>query len=162
MINKINQNVFQLNFQIFGSTVYLVKLNDKNILIDTSSKENEQELIRNLNQLDIKPEDINILILTHSHWDHIGNNGLFKNAKIITNKNSGELPKEFKSIQTPGHTQDSFCILYEDILFSGDTIFHRGGRGRTDLPDGNEEQISESIEKLKKINYEILCPGHID
>ena len=162
MINKINQNIFQLNFQTFGSTVYFIKLNNQNILIDTSSKENQQELLKDLNQLNITPKDINILILTHSHYDHVGNNDLFKNAKIITNNNTNDLPKELKPIQTPGHTQDSFCILYDDILFSGDTIFHEGGRGRTDLPGGNEQQILESIEKLKQLNYKTLCPGHID
>ena len=153
---------FQLSFQTFGSTVYLIKLQEKIILIDTSSEENKQELLKDLNELDTKPEDINILITTHSHGDHVGNNDLFKNAKIITNENLNDLPKEFEPIKTPGHTKDSFCILYEDILFSGDTIFHEGGRGRTDLPGGNEEQILESIDKLKKVNYKILCPGHID
>ena len=162
MIQEIKPNVFQLHFQTFGSTVYLVKLNDKNILLDTSSGENKQELLQDLKQLELTPEKINTLIITHSHWDHIGNNGLFKKAKLITNENLNELPKEFEPIKTPGHTQDSFCILYEDILFSGDTIFHEGGRGRTDLPGGNEQQILESIEKLKTSNYKILCPGHID
>ena len=162
MINKIKPNIFQLNFKTFGSTVYLIKLNNQNILIDTSSKENQQELLEDLTQLNINPENIDTLILTHSHYDHVGNNDLFKNAKTITNNNTNDLPKELKPIQTPGHTQDSFCILYDDTLFSGDTIFHNNGRGRTDLPGGNEQQIIESIEKLKQLNYKILCPGHID
>jgi len=162
MITKIKLNVSQLNFQTFGSTVYLIKLNSQNIMIDTSTEENKQELIQDLKKLNLNPEDINILIITHNHWDHTGNIDLFKNAKIITNKNTQDLPQELKPIQTPGHTQDSFCILYDDTLFSGDTIFHNGGRGRTDLPGGNTQQILESIEKLKNINYKILCPGHID
>jgi len=162
MINKIKDNVFQLSFETFGSTVYLIKLEEKNILIDASSEENKEELLKDLKELELSPEDIDILILTHSHWDHIGNKDIFTKAKQIINKNLEELPNELEPIQTPGHTQDSFCILYEDILFSGDTIFHEGGRGRTDLPGGNEEQILESIENLKQIDYKILCPGHID
>ena len=162
MINKIKSNVFQRDFKQSGSTVYLIKIDDKNILIDSSSEENKQELIDDLNELNLKPENIDTLILTHDHWDHIGNNDLFTNAKIITNKNIEDLPKQFKPIQTPGHTQDSFCILYDDILFSGDTIFHEGGRGRTDLPGGNEQQILNSIKNLKEVNYKILCPGHIN
>lgn len=161
MINKIKSNVHQLHFNTFGSTVYLINLDDKNILIDTSTKENKEELISNLSQLNTKPEDINLLIITHDHYDHAGNNNLFQNAKLITHNNTEYLPKEFTQIQTPGHTSDSFCVFYDDILFSGDTIFHHNGRGRTDLPGGNEQQILNSIKKLKQINYKILCPGHI-
>lgn len=160
MISKISENVFQLYFDTFGSTVYVLRL-EKNILIDTSSKENKEELIKDLNELKLNPEDINMIILTHSHWDHAGNLELFKNAEIISYKNTQSLPSFLKPIKTPGHTKDSFCLLYKDILFSGDTIFHKEGRGRTDLPGGSEKQIEKSIEKLKKIKYNILCPGHV-
>jgi len=160
MIHQISKNVFQLYFDTFGSTVYILKL-EKNIIIDTSSENNREELINDLKELKLKPEDIDIVILTHNHWDHIGNLNLFKNAKIINNKNLNQLPEIIKPIKTPGHSQDSLCFLYKDLLFSGDTIFHGQGRGRTDLPGGNEKQIQESIEKLKTIKYNILCPGHI-
>ena len=160
MISKISPNVSQLYFDTFGSVVYVLKL-EKNILIDTSSKDNREELIKDLNELKLKPESIDIVILTHSHWDHNGNLSIFKNAKIITNENLFDLPSIIKPIKTPGHTKDSLCFLYKDILFSGDTIFHEDGRGRTDLEGGNEKQIQESIKKLKTLKYNILCPGHI-
>jgi glyoxylase-like metal-dependent hydrolase (beta-lactamase superfamily II) len=160
MIHQISKNVFQLYFDTFGSTVYILKL-EKNIIIDTSSENNREELINDLKELKLKPEDIDIVILTHNHWDHIGNLNLFKNAKIINNKNLNQLPEIIKPIKTPGHSTDSLCFLYKDILFSGDTIFYDGARGRTDLEGGNEKQIQESIEKLKTIKYNILCPGHI-
>ena len=160
MINKIKPNIFQLQFNQFGSLVYLLKLEDKNILIDTSSQENQQSLLQDLKELNINKENINLILLTHNHWDHNGNLNLFPNAKIITNENTKELPSEIKPILTPGHTKDSLCFLYKDILFSGDTIFHNNGRGRTDLEGGSETEIQESIKKLKTINYNILCPGH--
>ena len=162
MISKISPNVSQLYFDTFGSTVYVLKLDNQNILIDTSSKDNKQELISDLKQLNLNPEDINFVILTHTHWDHNGNIDLFSDAKIITNNNLSDLPSQLKPIKTPGHTQDSMCFLYKDILFSGDTIFHKGGRGRTDLPGGNEQQILESINNLKILKYNVLCPGHVD
>ncbi len=163
MITKIKDNVFQLCFQQFGSCIYLVLINKNKILIDTSSKENKEELLKDLNKLKIKPEEINITLLTHSHWDHTENLNIFTNTDIYDAKNIEKLPiKEITAIKTPGHTKDSLCFLYQDILFSGDTIFHNGGRGRTDLPGGSEPAILESIEKLKKIKYKILCPGHID
>jgi len=160
MISQISKNVFQLHFDAFGSTVYVLKL-EKNILIDTSSEDNRKELLKDLSTLKLSPEDINIVILTHNHWDHTGNLNLFKNAKIINNKNLNQLPEIIKPIKTPGHTQDSLCFLYKDLLFSGDTIFFNG-MGRTDLPESQPEKMQESLEKLKKIKYKILCPGHID
>ena len=160
-IKQITSNISQLYFNAFGSTVYLINLNNKIIMIDTSSEQAKPELLEDLKQLKISPKDINTIILTHSHYDHNGNIDLFPNATIIDNDSILDLPPELKPIQTPGHTQDSICILYKEILFSGDTIFHNGGRGRTDLEGGSETQILKSIENLKKINYKILCPGHI-
>ena len=49
MISKISENVFQLYFDTFGSTIYVLKL-EKNILIDTSSEDNREELIKGLTQ----------------------------------------------------------------------------------------------------------------
>ena len=163
MINKISDNVFQLHFRQFGSTAYLIQLNNQNILIDTSSEINKQALINDLKELNLPLKDINIVILTHNHWDHNENLDLFNKAKTYDANTIDNLQiSEFEIIKTPGHTTDSISILYKNILFSGDTIFHEGGRGRTDLEGGSESQILESIEKLKTIDYKILCPGHIE
>lgn len=162
MITKIKENIFQLHFKEFGSCVYLIRLKDKNIVIDTSSEINRSELIQSLSSLKMKPEDINIVLLTHSHQDHTGNVELFKNAEIYSEKNISQFPvKEIEIIKTPGHTEDSLCFLYHRVLFSGDTIFHDGGRGRTDLEGGSESEILKSIDKLSKVRYKLLCPGHI-
>lgn len=164
MINKIKNNLFQLYFKEFGSCVYILKLN-KLILIDTSSSLARQELLSDLKELKIDPKEIEIIIITHQHSDHNENLNLFKNAKIYDAKNIEKLNenkelKEIKVIKTPGHTYDSICLLYKDILFSGDTLFHEG-IGRTDLPESKPEKMQGSLEKLKKIKYKILCPGHV-
>jgi|Deesub1362A_J573_1020465.scaffolds.fasta_scaffold00338_21 glyoxylase-like metal-dependent hydrolase (beta-lactamase superfamily II) len=65
-------------------------------------------------------------------------------------------------IYTPGHTPGGIC-LYEGKykwLFSGDTVFPHGNIGRTDLPGGNSLLLVESIEKLVKLDVEVLYPGH--
>lgn len=49
-----------------------------------------------------------------------------------------------QAIHTPGHTQDSMCLLVEDRLFTGDTLLI-GGTGRTDLPTGNAEALHDSL-----------------
>lgn len=64
-------------------------------------------------------------------------------------------------IHTPGHTCGSMCLLINDALFSGDTIF-KGTYGRTDLNTGSEREIMWSIkDKLMKLDENIIIyPGH--
>ncbi|MCK5684014.1 MBL fold metallo-hydrolase [bacterium] len=64
---------------------------------------------------------------------------------------------------TPGHTAGSICILVNDILFSGDTIFQQS-IGRTDLPGGDHTVILESIDKICKTfpDDTVIFPGHGD
>lgn len=163
MINRIEKNIWQLCFKEFGSCVYFLKSNNKNILIDTSSKEASQELIMDLEKLNIKPKDINTILLTHTHPDHNANISLFPNAQVIPPESVESSFPELKLIQTPGHTPDSVCYLYKEVLFSGDTIFDKEHNyiGRTDFPESNPEAMQESLNKLRKLKYTKLCPGHL-
>ncbi len=67
---------------------------------------------------------------------------------------------EFTYIYTPGHTKDSGCYIFDDIIITGDTLF-RESYGRTDLPTGNDREMIESLRRLKNIDgdYNVL-PGH--
>jgi len=172
MIKEIKDNIWQLSFHLFGSTIFILKLSKKTILIDVSSKLTLPELVKDLAELKLDPADVDIIILTHKHFDHDGNLSLFKKAKIYGHKddfkssevldiNELKIP-EFQIIHTPGHSRGSICILMskEKILFSGDTIFHNGYIGRTDLPGSSPEDMKKSLEILKKLDYETLCPGH--
>ncbi len=64
-------------------------------------------------------------------------------------------------IHTPGHTADSICLLNDNTLISGDTLF-RQSIGRTDHPTGNTaEEISSINERLMVLSDEIkVYPGH--
>lgn len=66
----------------------------------------------------------------------------------------------FKYIATPGHTKDSGCYIFDNNIITGDTLF-RESFGRTDLPTGNDEDMINSIRRLKNLdgNYN-LYPGH--
>ena len=171
MITKIKTNIFQLTFSLFGSNVYLLKTKNKNILIDTSSRINRIEFKNSLKKIGIDISDIDIVLLTHDHFDHTGNMAPLKNARIYGSKldfqessiisaDKLKIPG-IKVIKTPGHTKGSVCYYLpkEKILFSGDTIFHNG-IGRTDLPNSQPEKMAESLEKIKKLNIKTLCPGH--
>jgi hydroxyacylglutathione hydrolase len=65
-------------------------------------------------------------------------------------------------MHTPGHTPGSVC-LYESakgVLFSGDTLL-REGVGRTDVPGGNQSDLSKSLRRLAKLpDATRVYPGH--
>lgn len=63
-------------------------------------------------------------------------------------------------IHTPGHTPGGICILTENMLFSGDTLFY-AGFGRTDLGAGDVKLMAASIDKLYAMDPTItVYPGH--
>jgi hydroxyacylglutathione hydrolase len=67
-----------------------------------------------------------------------------------------------KFLMTPGHTPGGMCILVDDTLFSGDTLFY-GSIGRTDFPGSSFEKLSESIHgQLFVLPDNIkVYPGHM-
>jgi Zn-dependent hydrolases, including glyoxylases len=54
----------------------------------------------------------------------------------------GDLKLEI--MHTPGHTKGSMCILVNEIMFSGDTLF-AGSMGRTDLYSGDSDRMKASL-----------------
>jgi hydroxyacylglutathione hydrolase len=81
------------------SNVFMISGNGKNILIDTSPGSRWEKLKKRLDNLNIK--NIELLILTHSHFDHAGNASKIKkyyHTKVIVSKEeagyleSGETP----------------------------------------------------------------------
>ena len=65
-----------------------------------------------------------------------------------------------KVIHTPGHTPDAMCLLFDDRIFTGDTLLI-GGCGRTDLPGGSAEQQWNSLRRLESLDNGIrVYPGH--
>ncbi|MDA3836759.1 MAG: MBL fold metallo-hydrolase [Nanoarchaeota archaeon] len=182
MIKQITSEVTSIEFKKFGSIVYLIRLavngQLSTVLIDTSSKENKEELLSELSKLNLKSEDIQTIILTHAHYDHIENTNLFPNAKIYGNFTKSIntyhsqtelrniLPidnqpiKDFQIHKLPGHSPGDIAILYKNILFSGDIIFHSGYIGRNDFPESNLKEQQKSLQILSKLKFDTLCPGH--
>ena len=67
---------------------------------------------------------------------------------------------DFKFMATPGHPKGCACIIVEDKIFTGDTLFSRG-YGRTDLYGGSTRDMKMSLKKIGAIegDYEIY-PAH--
>ncbi|OIP98061.1 hypothetical protein AUK40_02070 [Candidatus Wirthbacteria bacterium CG2_30_54_11] len=63
-------------------------------------------------------------------------------------------------LPTPGHTPGSVCYRFDNVLFSGDTLF-KDSIGRTDLPGGSPSAMQISLQKLLSIGEDCrIYPGH--
>ena len=67
----------------------------------------------------------------------------------------------FTVVHTPGHTPGSICLLTEDRIFTGDTLFYRG-IGTTLMPGSSRRQLIDSIQTRLMVlpdDFKIY-PGH--
>ncbi len=70
----------------FGySTNALLRVGSHNILIDTGPSSRRPFLYRALQSKDLTTDDIDIVVLTHMHWDHCQNTDFFRNARVLVN-----------------------------------------------------------------------------
>ncbi len=79
----------------------------------------------------------------------------FEQEKVVT-----EAGMDFAVHHTPGHTEGSVCLVCENALFTGDTLF-AGSCGRTDLYGGDNRKMQASLAYLHSLisNHEVY-PGH--
>ena len=63
-------------------------------------------------------------------------------------------------LSTPGHSKGSVCLVAEDAILAGDTLFY-GSCGRTDFPGGDYKEMLLSLARLARLegNYRVY-PGH--
>lgn len=127
------------------------------------------------------------ILLTHGHFDHVTSVkplAADTDCRVFLCERDLELPGSmtagklyytdayadgdqltlagltFTVLHTPGHTPGSVCLRFEDVLFSGDTLFD-GSIGRTDFPGSSWEDMKASLSKLKTLEDHLtVYPGH--
>lgn len=85
----------------------------------------------------------------------------FEPDQLLENEEIIELGSlKIRVLYTPGHTVGSCCLIVNDAIFSGDTLFS-GSMGRTDLPTGNSRDMMQSLKKLSSLDGDFyVYPGH--
>jgi glyoxylase-like metal-dependent hydrolase (beta-lactamase superfamily II) len=167
--------VHQIQVGNMQNFTYIVEDEDTGeaIIIDPSWDLIELELIIKKNNLKIK-----YIVNTHHHFDHtLGNEAMVETTKapIIQHESSklknnikvkdGDLIEfgnsKLKVLHTPGHSQDSICLIGDGKIFSGDTLFV-GNCGRIDLPGGSAKELYHSLfDVLYSLDDDlVLYSGH--
>ena len=138
--------------------------------------ENVDRYIQLLDELDLR---LVKALDTHVHADHMTGLGALRDRTrcvTVMGKESkvdvvsmrvedGEwidvAELRLKALYTPGHTDDSYCFLMDDRVFTGDTLLIRG-TGRADFQNGDPHAAYDSLfNKLLQLPGETLVfPGH--
>lgn len=86
---------------------------------------------------------------------------LVKEHEPILTGPEGALIDGIRCIHTPGHTKGSCCFCFDGFAFTGDTLLYRQV-GRTDLPGGSPDQLTNSVASLLEQLPEdtVLFAGH--
>ncbi|MDL1985594.1 MAG: MBL fold metallo-hydrolase [Deltaproteobacteria bacterium] len=82
-IIELQPNIFRLKGEDTSSHSYLIRGDYKNVLIDSGVDKNFSKLQKSLLTLGLKIRDIDIVINTHEHFDHIGANRYFQDYALI-------------------------------------------------------------------------------
>jgi glyoxylase-like metal-dependent hydrolase (beta-lactamase superfamily II) len=116
----------------------LIQTNQDNILVDTGAGElpeklqkfykinrkPEQNLKTQLAQHGFKPQDINIVVNTHLHFDHCGNNALFPHAKFIIQAEEYDYALKPERFQEAAYAKELFDfkanlqLIHEEFMLS--------------------------------------------
>lgn len=161
------------------STSTLVRTDDgHNIVVDTSMDFMKPAIRTSLKQIGkVFPEDIDIIVLTHAHKDHMGNNDLFKKAKIYVHAEEDidmpgivrvskeiQIAKGVRIVPTPGHTKGSISVFVDSdkhYAIVGDAVPLKDNYLKKKVPAVNIDPdiASESMKKI--VAYaDVIVPGH--
>ena len=128
-------------------------------------------------------EELNLKLVkvvdTHVHADHVTAMGALRDKTSCVTVMGEQSPVDVVSMRvsdgervtieglsmtamhTPGHTDDSYCFLMDDRVFTGDTLLIRG-TGRTDFQNGDAGQQYDSLFDgvLKLPESTLVYPAH--
>ncbi len=146
------------------STIVLIE--DLKMVIDPGTLPNQNILIEKLKENNLTPDNIEYVLITHSHLDHYRNIGMFPNAKSIDFSGvwEGDLWKEHSElkdieiIKTPGHSDDSISVLVKTeqgiIAICGDVFW------KEEDPYANNKELLQKSRKLLLEKADFIIPGH--
>jgi glyoxylase-like metal-dependent hydrolase (beta-lactamase superfamily II) len=168
-----------VNLKETWSTSSLIRTDDGHVIVvDTSSDFMRSPIKSAFKQIGkIFPDDVDMVVLTHCHTDHIGNVSLFKNATVYVHegeectipnakivKEDTEIAKGVRLVHTPGHSDGSMSVFVEaDRRYAivGDAAPLKDNFTKRIIPalHTDADAARESLEKIAEW-ADVIVPGH--
>lgn len=76
-----------------NTNVYLIRNGNASVLIDAGEKGSKRKILWALDKYGLKPEDVHLIVLTHSHYDHSGSLKALKDAtgaQVLVHRNEAD------------------------------------------------------------------------
>jgi len=134
------------------------------IVVDSSQQGEEKAILQALMRIEIEPEEVDILINTHNHPDHCGNNHLFSQAKMLAYREGDMIAPGVYIMATPGHSPDSISVVVEAdqiIVIAGDAL-PTFGNYLKNVPPALHTDLDLARASMGRIMEiaDIVVPGH--
>ncbi|HCO93727.1 MAG TPA: hypothetical protein DIU00_07230 [Phycisphaerales bacterium] len=164
-----------------SGTITLIK-GQKNVIVDTGIPGQKKLILKKLKEYGVTPSDINFVVITHGHVDHLGNNNLFTKACFILDTDvlrgdeftihdfaydAFHIGDGIAVIHTPGHTEHDASVIVETndgtVAITGD-IFECDGDWKKEAWEPwskHRETQRKSRERILRI-ADYIIPGHGD
>jgi glyoxylase-like metal-dependent hydrolase (beta-lactamase superfamily II) len=158
------------------SSVTLVRTASGNILVDTSDRSWRQRLLEALDGAGVGPSEIDVVVATHLHHDHTGNNDLFTNARLLARREERPGPEYsavtedvdvvpgVRLIHLPGHTLGSMGVLVSAssaCVIAGDAVPTKDNFDKW-LPPAYHVDREAAMRSMQLIGEaaDMVVPGH--
>jgi glyoxylase-like metal-dependent hydrolase (beta-lactamase superfamily II) len=96
-----------------------------------ASRSEDQDLVKGLAAHGVAPEDVEVVVLTHLHFDHVGNIELFPNARFVVQRDElplGLAPPRWATFYYPEDARRLHAVIDRIDAVDGDVTLEPGLR----------------------------------
>lgn len=148
----------------------VVETEGEPVMVDAGFR--SKRMTKGLDAVGVQPVDVQAVILTHGHGDHLGAMDIYENAEVVGMAAEATLVEEetegtvvldqalegdtlltygsvdFEVISVPGHTPGSAVVLVDGVLLMGDTAIIGRDGDLQPAPENRSDEPEQAIQSL--------------